>query len=99
MSAAINSIVDSLITTDLVDHDTILKYLSENNAKQETIRHLQNTAEIYGANVYSALGRIQDVNVAQESITKTRYDILHNFGISMLAQANQSTSTILNLLT
>jgi flagellin-like hook-associated protein FlgL len=99
MSAAINSIVDSLITTDLVDHDTILKYLSENNAKQETIRHLQNTAEIYGANVNSALGRIQDVDVAQESITKTRYDILHNFGISMLAQANQSTSTILNLLT
>ena len=49
-------------------------------------------------NALSANSRIEDVNVAQETVQFTRDQILMQAGTSILAQANQSASGVLALL-
>ena len=49
-------------------------------------------------NTKAAESRIRDANIAEESATMTRYSILNQAGISVLAQANQSSSAVLSLL-
>jgi len=46
----------------------------------------------------AAESRIRDANVAEESANLTRFNILSQSGIAALAQANQSTSSVLSLL-
>ena len=99
MNTALSGIVDSLITTDLVDYDTIARYIAENSTKQNIISNLISSSETYGSNVKAALGQIQDLDVAKESIIKARYEILQGAGTAILAQANQSVNATLTLLT
>jgi flagellin len=49
-------------------------------------------------NTTAAESRIRDANIAEESANMTRYNILTQSGIAALAQANQSTSSVLALL-
>ncbi len=49
-------------------------------------------------NLSAANSRIKDVDVAQESTQFARYNILVQSGTAMLAQANQSTQSVLKLL-
>jgi len=49
-------------------------------------------------NLESANSRIIDVYVADEITKLARYNILQQAGTAMLAQANQSTQSILRLL-
>ena len=49
-------------------------------------------------NIKAAESRIRDANVAEESANMTRYNILNQSGIAVLAQANQSSSAVLALL-
>jgi flagellin len=49
-------------------------------------------------NIKAAESRIRDANIAEESANLTRYSILNQSGISVLAQANQSSSAVLALL-
>lgn len=49
-------------------------------------------------NISAANSRIKDVDVAQESTQFARYNILVQSGTAMLAQANQSTQSVLKLL-
>ena len=46
----------------------------------------------------AAQSRIRDANVAEESANLTRFNILSQSGIAALAQANQSSSSVLSLL-
>ena len=46
----------------------------------------------------AAESRIRDANIAEESANLTRYNILTQSGIAALAQANQSTASVLALL-
>ncbi len=46
----------------------------------------------------AAESRIRDANIAEESANLTRYNILNQSGIAALAQANQSTASVLSLL-
>ena len=46
----------------------------------------------------AAESRIRDANIAEESANLTRFNILSQSGIAALAQANQSTSSVLALL-
>jgi flagellin len=46
----------------------------------------------------AAESRIRDADIAQESANLTRFNILNQSGIAALAQANQSTSSVLSLL-
>ena len=72
---------------------------------QNTIGTLQNRIQFaislsqsQVVNTKAAESRIRDANVAEESANMTRYNILTQSGIAALAQANQSTSSILGLL-
>jgi flagellin len=49
-------------------------------------------------NLSSASSRIRDVDVAEESTTYARFNILVQSGTAMLAQANQLPSSVLKLL-
>ena len=99
MSAAINSIVDSLTITNLADYDTITRYIAENGAKQQTISNLIDSAEMQGHNLRSAVGQIQDLDMAKESVNMALYDILQDAGTAILAQANLYVNATLTLLT
>ena len=49
-------------------------------------------------NTKAAESRIRDANIAEESANLTRFNILNQSGIAALAQANQSTASVLSLL-
>ena len=49
-------------------------------------------------NIKAAESRIRDANIAEESANMTRYSILNQSGIAVLAQANQTSSAVLSLL-
>jgi len=49
-------------------------------------------------NLEAAAARITEVDIAEESAKLARFSILQQAGTAMLAQANQSTGSILRLL-
>ena len=55
-------------------------------------------AQSQSVNNNAADSRIRDANIAEESASMTRYNILTQSGIAALSQANQSSSSILSLL-
>jgi flagellin len=72
---------------------------------QNTIGTLQNRlqfaislAQSQIVNTQAAESRIRDANIAEESASMTRYNILSQSGIAALAQANQTSSAVLALL-
>jgi flagellin len=72
---------------------------------QNTIGTLQNRltfaislAQSQVVNTQAAESRIRDANIAEESANMTRYNILSQSGIAALAQANQTSSSVLALL-
>jgi flagellin len=72
---------------------------------QATIGTLENRlqyaiglAQSQVVNNTAAESRIRDANIAEESANMTRYNILTQSGIAALAQANQSTTSVLTLL-
>ncbi len=79
--------------------------LAQIGTVQGTIGTLQNKltfavslAQSQQVNKKAAESRIRDANIAEESANMTRYNILTQSGIAALAQANQSTSSVLSLL-
>ncbi len=64
------------------------------NRLEHTIANLDNTAE----NLQAAESGIRDVDMAEEMVTMSKYNILQQAGQSMLAQANQTTQGVLSLL-
>jgi flagellin len=74
-------------------------------ATQATVGTLENRlqfavslAQSQSVNTKAAESRIRDANVAEESANMTRYNILTQSGIAALAQANQSSQSVLTLL-
>jgi flagellin len=64
------------------------------NRFESTIANLSNIAE----NVTAARSRIMDADIAAETSAMTKYNILQQAGVSILAQANQSPQLALSLL-
>lgn len=64
------------------------------NRMESTISNLANVSE----NVSSARSRVQDADFAAETTSMSRFQILQQAGIAMLAQANQSKQGVLQLL-
>jgi flagellin len=56
------------------------------------------TLSINKTNLEAANSRIIDVDVAEESSKLARFNILQQAGTAMLAQANQSSQSLLRLL-
>jgi len=69
-----------------------------NGAEQSRMTFAADVLAINKTNLESANSRILDVDIAEESAKLARYNILQQAGTAMLAQANQSTQSILRLL-
>jgi flagellin len=67
-------------------------------ALQNRFQHTINNLTVTQQNLQASNSSIQDTDMAQEMSNFTRTQVLQNAGISMLAQANQSSQSILKLL-
>ncbi len=81
--------------------DTIQQVATERarlGASQSRLELASTTLSIESENLTSAISRIRDVDVAQESTQYAKYNILVQSGTAMLAQANQLPMSVLKLL-
>lgn len=67
-------------------------------ASQSRLELAATTLQVEFENLSSAISRIRDVDVASESTQLAKYNILVQSGTAMLAQANQTPTTVLKLL-
>ncbi len=67
-------------------------------AYQNRLESTVNSVEITSVNMTSAYSRIMDVDMAEEMTQYTTYQVLTQAGTSMLAQANERPSQVLQLL-
>jgi flagellin len=67
-------------------------------AIQNRIDHTLNNLATYEENLSASESRIKDVDMASEMVNFTKLQILQQAGTAMLAQANQTPSTVLQLL-
>lgn len=67
-------------------------------ALQNRLQSTSNNLEVSDENLSAANSRIRDVDVAAETADLTKNNILHQAGISVLSQANQTPNTALKLL-
>jgi len=71
---------------------------ANNGAEQSRLTFASDMLAVNKTNLESANSRILDVDVADESTKLARFNILQQAGTAMLAQANQSTQSILRLI-
>jgi len=105
----IHSAVNNINITSQSDADTAIETIDNQlkavsagrsllgayqNRLEHTIKNLDNAAE----NLQAAESRIRDVDMAKEMMELTRQNILQQAATAMLAQANQSPTTVLQLL-
>ena len=72
---------------------------AQNGAEQSRLHFAQDMLSVNQTNLESAVSRIMDVDVAVESTQLARFNILQQAGTAMLAQANQSSQSLLRLIT
>jgi len=71
---------------------------ANNGAEQTRLTFAADMLSVNKINLEAANSRIIDVDVAEESAQLARFNILQQAGTAMLAQANQSTQSILRLI-
>jgi len=82
--------------TDAIQH--VAQQRASLGAAQSRLELASTTLQVEYENLSSALSRIRDVDVAEESTHFAKYNILVQSGTSMLAQANQTPKSVLQLL-
>ena len=103
-TAATGSTVDTVANaqTALTNVKAAINQLSVDRANiGANISRLNSTSEQMGVltdNLTAATSRIQDVDVAEESTSFAKFNILVQAGTAMLAQANQTPQSMLKLL-
>lgn len=79
-----------------------LKYINESRSRlgayQNRLEHTVSTLDISENNMTAAYSRIMDVDMAEEMTEYSKYQVLVQSGTSMLAQANERPSSVLQLL-
>jgi flagellin len=88
--AAVDSIQDAI--------QNLATLRANNGAEQSRLTFAADMLSINKINLEAANSRIVDVDVASESSQLARFNILQQAGTAMLAQANQSTQSILRLI-
>jgi flagellin len=92
----------SAATTAAASIQTAIEELAtlraENGSQQTRLTYAADMLALNKQNLEAANSRIIDVDVAKESAQLARFNILQQAGTAMLAQANQSTQSILRLL-
>lgn len=92
---SLNSVALSTIT-DAIQRVATMR--ANNGAEQSRLGFASEVLTVNKANLESATSRIADVDVAQESTSLARWNILVQSGTAMLSQANQSSQIALKLL-
>ncbi len=82
--------------TDAIQH--VATQRATLGAAQSRLELASTTLNVEYENLSSAISRIRDVDVAEESTQYAKYGILVQSGTAMLAQANQTPKTVLQLL-
>ncbi|WP_148575493.1 flagellin [Nocardioides caldifontis] len=77
---------------------TISTQRAELGAIQNRFEHTINNVNVAVENLSASESRIRDTDMAQEMVNYSRSNILQQAGTSMLAQANQATQGVLQLL-
>jgi flagellin len=67
-------------------------------AVQNRLEHAMNALSTYQENLVSSESRIKDVDMAAQMVEFTKLQVLQQAGTSVLAQANQSSQSVLSLL-
>jgi len=88
--AAISNITEAI--------QTLATLRATNGSQQVRLTFAGDMLAINKTNLESANSRISDVDIAVESANLARLNILQQAGTAMLAQANQSTQSLLRLL-
>jgi flagellin len=76
----------------------INKQRADLGAYQNRLEHAVVGLDIGAENLQAAESRIRDTNMANQMVSYTRDQILSQAGTAMLAQANQRTTSVLQLL-
>ena len=82
--------------TDAIQH--VAQQRASLGAAQSRLELASTTLNVEFENLSSAISRIRDVDVAEESTQFAKYNILVQSGTAMLSQANQTPNSVLKLL-
>ena len=93
-----NANATSAVATIQTQIQNLATLRANNGAEQSRLSFAADMLSINKINLESANSRIVDVDVAAESSQLARFSILQQAGTAMLAQANQSTQSILRLI-
>ncbi len=86
------------ITTINKALEAVSKERSKLGAIQNRLEHTIDNADNTAENLQAAESRVRDVDMAKEMVQYSKNNILQQASQSMLAQANQSTQSVLSLL-
>ena len=78
--------------------ESLAEMRAQNGAEQSRLSFAADMLAVNKQNLEAANSRIIDVDVAKESSQLARFNILQQAGTAMLAQANQSSQSVLRLL-
>ena len=84
------------VITQALENISFLR--SQNGGTQSRLTFNLNSISTQKTNMRAALGRVVDVDLAEETTNLAKYSILQQSAASILAQANQSTDVALMLL-
>jgi len=88
--------------SDIQDIDTAIAAVSSQRTKlgavQNRLEHAMNSLSTYQENLVASQSRIKDVDMASQMVEFTKLQVLQQAGTSVLAQANQSSQSVLSLL-
>ena len=95
----------AMTAVDIGDSNTLQAAITEVStqraelgAVQNRFEHTLNNVNVAIENLSASESRIRDTDMAQEMVSFTRSQILSQAGTAMLAQANQSSQGVLQLL-
>ena len=88
----------SAITTLDAALDTVNQYRSDYGSTQNRLDSALNNLEAYSENLSSAESQIRDADFAYETAEMSKFQVMQQAGLSVLAQANQLSSGVMNLL-
>jgi flagellin len=98
LSIASQSGAETAVSTIASAVETLGTSQAKIGTLQNQLQFAIGLAQSQMVNTKAAESRIRDANVAEESANMTRYNILTQSGIAALAQANNSSSSVLSLL-
>ena len=97
ISASVSAAVNAITSINRAIQ-SIATLRANNGAEQSRLGFAADVLAVNKVNLESAVSRITEVDIAEESAKLARFTILQQAGTAMLAQANQSSGSLLRLL-